>query len=368
MDYLTMKDDEEKLLHHRWGSNNSFSAQVGMDYTWHAKQSQKNGEPGYIWLENARTKGRFKDDDRDDDTKIMGFNPCVEQQLEDAELCCLTETFPAKHDTYEDYLRTLKIAYLYAKTVTLSNTHWAETNAIMLKNRRIGLSQSGVIQAFAKHGRREMLNWCDKAYDYVQELDKEYSDWLCIPRSVRTTSIKPSGSVSLLNGSTPGIHYPEAEFYIRRIRFSTESAILKAVIDAGYHVEEDSYSPNTMVASFPVHEPYFIKGKKEVSMWEQLEIAASYQNYWADNSVSVTITFKEEEANDIKTALEMYETRLKAVSFLKYQETGYVQAPYEPISEEQYNEMKKGVTPIQKVETREEASGTKFCDGDSCEI
>ena len=219
MDYLTMKDDEEKLLHHRWGSNNSFSAQVGMDYTWHAKQSQKNGEPGYIWLENARTKGRFKDDDRDDDTKIMGFNPCVEQQLEDAELCCLTETFPAKHDTYEDYLKTLKIAYLYAKTVTLSNTHWAETNAIMLKNRRIGLSQSGVIQAFAKHGRREMLNWCDKAYDYVQELDKEYSDWLCIPRSVRTTSIKPSGSVSLLNGSTPGIHYPEAEFYIRRIRF-----------------------------------------------------------------------------------------------------------------------------------------------------
>jgi len=368
MDYLTMKDDEEKLLHHRWGSNNSFSAQVGMDYTWHAKQSQKNGEPGYIWLENARTKGRFKDDDRDDDTKIMGFNPCVEQQLEDAELCCLTETFPAKHDTYEDYLKTLKIAYLYAKTVTLSNTHWAETNAIMLKNRRIGLSQSGVIQAFAKHGRREMLNWCDKAYDYVQELDKEYSDWLCIPRSVRTTSIKPSGSVSLLNGSTPGIHYPEAEFYIRRIRFSTESAILKAVIDAGYHVEEDSYSPNTMVASFPVHEPYFIKGKKDVSMWEQLEIAASYQNYWADNSVSVTITFKEEEANDIKTALEMYETRLKAVSFLKYQETGYVQAPYEPISEEQYNEMMEGVTPIQKVDITEEASGSKFCTTDKCLI
>ena len=368
MDYLTMKDDEEKLLHHRWGSNNSFSAQVGMDYTWHAKQSQKNGEPGYIWLENARTKGRFKDDDRDDDTKVMGFNPCVEQQLEDAELCCLTETFPAKHDTYEDYLRTLKIAYLYAKTVTLSNTHWAETNAIMLKNRRIGLSQSGVIQAFGKHGRREMLKWCDSAYDYVQELDKEYSDWLCIPRSVRTTSIKPSGSVSLLNGSTPGIHYPEAEFYIRRIRFSEGSGILKAIVEAGYDVEKDAYSPNTMVASFPVREPYFIKGKKDVSMWEQLEIAASYQNYWADNSVSVTVTFKEEEAGDIKTALEMYETRLKAVSFLKYHETGYVQAPYEAISEEQYNEMMAGITPIQKVDTQEEASGTKFCDGDSCEI
>ena len=153
MNYLTMKNDQEALYERRWGSNNSFEALVGMDYTWHAEQSQKNGEPGYIWLENARTKGRFKDPERFDDAKIMGFNPCVEQQLEDAELCCLVETYPAKHDSYEDYLRTLKIAYLYGKTVTLVNTHWPETNAIMLKNRRIGLSQSGVVQAFYKFGR-----------------------------------------------------------------------------------------------------------------------------------------------------------------------------------------------------------------------
>ena len=367
-EYLSMKNDKEKLMHHRWGSNNSFHAKVGMDYTWHAEQSQINGEPGYIWLDNARTRGRFKDPERDDDLKVMGFNPCVEQQLEDAELCCLTETFPAKHENYEDYLKTLKIAYLYGKTVTLSNTHWAETNAIMLKNRRIGLSQSGVIQAFNKHGRREMLEWCDKAYDYVQEIDKEFSDWLCVPRSKRTTSIKPSGTVSLLNGSTPGIHYPEAEYYIRRIRFSIGNSILQAIEEAGYHIEKDAYSPNTMVASFPVHEPFFQKGKNEATMWEQLEIAAAYQHYWADNSVSVTVTFKADEAKDIKTALEMYESRLKAVSFLRYQETGYEQAPYEPITKEQYEEMMVGVTPIQRIKTEQQGAGTVFCDGDSCEI
>ena len=367
-EYLSMKNDKEKLMHHRWGSNNSFHAKVGMDYTWHAEQSQINGEPGYIWLDNARTRGRFKDPERDDDLKVMGFNPCVEQQLEDAELCCLTETFPAKHENYEDYLKTLKIAYLYGKTVTLSNTHWAETNAIMLKNRRIGLSQSGVIQAFNKHGRREMLEWCDKAYDYVQEIDKEFSDWLCVPRSKRTTSIKPSGTVSLLNGSTPGIHYPEAEYYIRRIRFSIGNSILRAIEEAGYHIEKDAYSPNTMVASFPVHEPFFQKGKNEATMWEQLEIAAAYQHYWADNSVSVTVTFKADEAKDIKTALEMYESRLKAVSFLRYQETGYEQAPYEPITKEQYEEMMVGVTPIQRIKTEQQGAGTVFCDGDSCEI
>ena len=365
--YLQMKNDQEKLYHHRWGSNNSFNAVVGMDYTWHAKQSQKNGEPGYIWMNNARTKGRFKDGTRLDDVNVAGFNPCVEQQLEDAELCCLCETFPAKHEDLEDYLKTLKIAYLYGKTITLSNTHWPETNAKMLKNRRIGLSQSGVVQAFNKHGRRTMYEWCDKAYAYVQELDEEYSNWLCIPKSVRMTSIKPSGTVSLLNGSTPGIHFPESEHYIRRIRFSKDSEVLERLKEAGYNVEEDAYTPNTDVVEFPIHEPYFTKGKKSVSMWEQLEIAAQYQHYWADNSVSVTVTFNEEEAAQIKDALEMYETRLKAVSFLKYEETGYKQAPYEPISQKQYKEMSKKITPIQRIDNGE-AQGTKFCDGDSCII
>ena len=367
-EYLTMKNDPEALRNHRWGSNNSFHAKVGMDYSWHAAQSQQNGEPGYIWLDNARTRGRFKDPPTDDDKNVMGFNPCVEQQLEDAELCCLVETFPAKHDDFEDYLRTLKIAYLYGKTVTLANTHWPETNAIMLKNRRIGLSQSGVIQAFNKFGRRTIFNWCDNAYDYVKDLDKEFSNWLCIPRSVRVTSIKPSGTVSLLNGSTPGIHYPENEFYIRRIRFSEDSAILKAVREAGYPVERCVYSPNTMVASFPIHEPYFVKGKSEISIWEQMENAAAFQFYWADNSVSVTVTFHPDEAKDIQTVLEMYETRLKAVSFLRFKETGYEQAPLEAITEEEYNEMTSKVTPIQRIFTEDRGVGVKFCDGDACDI
>jgi len=368
MEYLSMKNDEEKLYHHRWGSNNSFIAEVGMDYEWHAKQSQTNGEPGYIWLENAKTRGRFKDAPRDDDRNVMGFNPCVEQQLEDAELCCLVETFPAKHDSYEDYLRTLKIAYLYGKTVTLVNTHWPETNAIMLKNRRIGLSQSGVVQAFNKHGRRQMFEWCDKAYGHVQQLDEEYSDWLCIPRSVRVTSIKPSGTVSLLNGSTPGIHFPEDEYYIRRVRFSKNSELVKILMEHGYNVEDDSYSPNTACIDFPVHEKHFTKGKKDISMWEQLEIAAQYQHYWADNSVSVTVTFKPEEAPQIKDALEMYESRLKAVSFLRYKETGYLQAPYESITKEKYEELIKNITPITKIKTQNGGFGTKFCDGDTCTL
>ena len=119
---------------------------------------------------------------------------------------------------------------------------------------------------------------------------------------------------------------------------------------------------------FPVQEPYFEKSKKDVSMWEQLEIAAQYQHFWADNSVSVTVTFQPNEASSLKGALEMYETRLKAVSFLAYKETGYKQAPYEAITKEQYEKMSSKITPIERIETETEGAGSKFCTNDTCEI
>jgi len=365
---LEVEIENHPLRHHRWGSNNSFNAEIGMNYDKYAKLTIKNGEPGYIWLENARNYGRMKDPARDDDLSVEGFNPCVEMQLESRELCNVPETFPAKHESLEDYLKTVKIAYLYGKTVTLTRTHWAETNGKMQKNRRIGTGISGVRQAINKFGYREFMNWCDSSYNFIQKLDHTYSDWLCVPRSKRTTTIKPSGTVSLLNGSTPGIHFPEDEYYIRRIRFSKQNDMLPTLRKAGYHTEPCVSSPNTIIASFPVKEPFFERGKRDVSMWEQLQLAADMQYYWADNSVSITVTFHPEEGKHIKTALEMYESKLKAVSFLRYEETGYVQAPYEPITEKEYNEMIALITPIHKFETEVAGSGTKFCDGDSCVV
>ena len=144
--------------------------------------------------------------------------------------------------------------------------------------------------------------------------------------------------------------------------------MIEPLREAGYKIEKDEYSPNTLCVEFPVQEPHFVKGKRDVSMWEQLEIAAQYQHYWADNSVSITVTFNDSEAPQIKDALEMYETRLKAVSFLRYQETGYKQAPYEPITKEQYDEMIKGIVPIQRIETNEGGIGSKFCTNDTCEM
>jgi len=360
---------QEVVDHHRWASNNSIFAEVGMDYTEVARRTAINGEPGYEWLENARAFGRLKDIATYKDRDVVGANPCVEQSLHHMELCNLVETFPSRHETYEDYQETLKCAYLYAKTVTLIPTHNMRTNQVILKNRRIGASMSGIVQAMRRHGTQVFFTWCDDGYKYLRDLDKLYSDWLCVRESIKITSVKPSGTVSLLPGVTPGIHRPHSEWYIRRIRFQSNHPLVQALTKSGYHVEPDVYSPNTSVASFPVHEEHFDRAKDEVSMWEQLELAAKLQYYWADNQVSVTVTFKPEEAKDIKSALEMYETRLKGVSFLPLKNHGYKQTPYEAITEAQYDEMVSKVSELRLAPVlATHDTVERFCDGDTCVV
>jgi len=290
---------------------------------------------------------------------------CGEQPLENMEMCNLVETYPGKHDTLAEWIETLKYAYLYAKTVTLLPSHNEISNAVMMRNRRIGCSMSGITQAFTKFGRRAMLEASDKGYNKIQDWDKKYSDWLCIPRSIKVTSIKPSGTVSLLGGVTPGVHYPVSEYYIRNIRFQEGTPLLDKLRESGYKVEKDSYSLNTWVVSFPVKEEFFDRAVTEVSIWEQLENAAQIQEYWADNQVSVTVSFKPEEAEQIKYALEMYESRLKSVSFLPHKEHGYVQAPYIPITKEEYEKMNKEISDV-RVKDNVHDQVEKFCDGDTC--
>jgi len=217
---------------------------------------------------------------------IVFTENCSEQTLNSMELCTLVETFPANHDSFDDFAKTLKFAYLYAKTVTLVMTHNQKTNNVMAHNRRIGCSMSGIVQAVHKHGRSEFRNWCKEGYKELLRWDETYSEWLGIPKSIKITSVKPSGTVSLLCNATPGIHFPHSQFYIRNIRVQNTSPLVQLYRDAGYPVEKDRGAPDTSVISFPVEEPNFWKSKSDVSMWEQLALVEDLQWYWADNQVS----------------------------------------------------------------------------------
>lgn len=365
-EFIELKDDHDKLMDYRWCSNNSIDIEEGFDID-SLKERFVHGEPGITFIENARKFGRLKDGPNYVDKLAKGFNPCGEQTLESFELCCLSETFPSNHYSLEEFIETLKYAYLFAKSVTLVNTHWKITNNVMMKNRRIGISQTGIIDAFVKHGRKNILDWCDTAYNYLLELDKEYSNWLGVPRSKKLTTVKPSGTVSLLPGVSPGIHYPHSEYYIRRIRISENSDILDYIKDRGFYFEKDKYSPNTICVEIPIKTKYYEYSKEDITVWEQFQNLVDYQTYWSDNNVSITVSFNKNEIDQLIKCIKIHSGKIKGLSFYSIDEKTYEQAPYEKISKETYNNMIEKINKIKRP-INVVSSGENYCNNDSCII
>jgi adenosylcobalamin-dependent ribonucleoside-triphosphate reductase len=357
-----------------WMSNNSISAKVGMDYTQYVDRIADNGEPGFIWLDVARNYGRLADPADGKDYRVMGFNPCAEQPLESYELCTLVEVHLNRHESKEDFLRTLKFAYLYGKTVTLLPTHWQQTNGIMQRNRRIGTSLTGIASFADAHGLPATREWMDEGYNKIRFYDRKYSEWLCVRESIRVTTVKPSGSVSILSGATPGVHWmPGGKFYLRSIRFGNTDPMLHLFKAAGYKVEPALYSDSTSVVYFPISSG-IKRSEKDVTIFEKMALAATAQKYWSDNGVSVTLSFdKETEKQHVASVLNMYEGQLKAVSFLPMGNDVYEQQPYSEISEEEYDYYigriaKIDFSAIYDGVDNLEAQGEAYCTTDYCEI
>lgn len=298
---------------------------------------------------------------------------CAEQTLESYECCTLVESFPIKHDDLDDYLKTLKVAYLYGKAVTLLPTHWPEVNEVMQRNRRIGCSVSGSAQFAETHGWTELRNWLDKGYEEIVRRDHQYSEWLGVRESIKMTSVKPSGSVSLLAGVTPGVHWPTSDIYIRRMRLSINDPLVGVLRKAGYHVEPDVMNPEfDMVVELPTKGPD-VRTEKDVSVWEKAALAVAHQRYWADNAVSVTLTFSDAERDQIGPVIRAFEGQLKTLSFLPSMEEGaYAQMPYERIGLDDYNNKVSGVKYLDWSRLYDgdslDAVGEAYCTTDKCEV
>lgn len=357
-----------------WMSNNSVEAKVGSDFSKIIDGIVLNGEPGVVWMDVSRQYGRLIDPPNNKDWRIAGYNPCAEQSLESFECCTLVETYLNRHENLDDFKRTLKFAYLYAKTVTLLPTHWEETNAIMQRNRRIGTSVSGIANFADNNGWTKLRDWLNSGYETVKHYDETYSEWLGIRQSIKMTTVKPSGTVSILAGESPGVHWASGgKYFMRAIRFSNNDPMLELFRMANYRVEPASESPDTTsVVFFPI-KTEALRAEKEVSVFEKVALAVVTQRYWSDNSVSVTVTFDpEKESEHIPAILHMHDGQLKTVSFLPMGNHVYPQMPYTQISEEEYEEAKSKIFPIDLAGIYAglavDAIGEAYCTTDSCEI
>jgi len=259
-----------------------------------------NGEPyGLINLESSRKMGRtFETEYPDPD--VQGYNPCAEQSLANFETCCLAEIYLPNIETYAELKLVLRLLYRINKHSLAIPCAIKETEDIVHKNMRMGIGVTGYLQA-----SEEQQGWLSDAYTYLRAYDKEYSSLKGFPESIKLTTVKPSGTLSLLAGVTAGAHPAYSQHYIRRIRMATESELVKVCRDNGYHVEyvrnfDGTEDHSTVVVSFPCEFPEGTRLANDMSAVDQLEVIKRLQAEWSDNSVSVTIYYRKEELDDIK--------------------------------------------------------------------
>ncbi|WP_454083580.1 ribonucleoside-triphosphate reductase, adenosylcobalamin-dependent [Georgenia sp. Marseille-Q6866] len=359
-----------------WMSNNSVVVETGTDLAPVTAAIARNGEPGVIWIDTTRNFGRLSDPADYRDWRAKGYNPCAEQPLESFECCTLVETFPSRAASKEDYLATLKVAFLYGKAVTLLPTHWEQTNAVMQRNRRVGTSMSGIADFADNHGLDAVREWMDEGYRLVRAWDTELSETLAVRESIRTTTVKPSGTVSIVAGVSPGVHWaPGGTYFNRAIRFRNEDPLVTLFRAAGYRVEPAVEDPTgTSVIFFPVKSAAR-RSEKDVPLREKAELAALAQAYWSDNSVSVTLSFDpESEGEQVGEVLRDFSGRLKTASFLPQGNFVYPQMPYTQITAEEYEAATRSLIPAfldavydGDMETID-AIGEAFCDTGDCEL
>lgn len=330
-----------------------------------------NGEPyGLINLNLARMIGRVGETEYPD-PDVGGFNPCAEQSLADKETCCLAEQYLPNIDSYEEFVRNLKLLYRICKHSLKLPCHLPETEAIVHKNMRMGIGVTGYLQA-----TDVQKSWLKPAYEELRKYDETYSKEHGFPTSIKLTTIKPSGTLSLLAGTTPGAHPGYSHHHIRRIRMASNIPLVEICRQFGYPVEfqrnfDGSQDKNTVVVSFPSSFPKHTRVAKDMTAVDQLEVIKELQTNWSDNSVSVTIYYRKDELDSIKKWLKTnYNTNLKTVSFLLHNDHGFDQAPLEEITEEQFNDMVSKVKPITSIKEIQESGilDSFECEGGVCPI
>ena len=374
-------DDIEFLKSKRWDlgqipnwramSNNSIVAPENIDDLpkefW---ETYNQGEPyGLINLDLARTVGRTGETQYQD-PEVEGFNPCAEQSLANFETCCLAEIFLSNIETYDELIECLTFAYRMNKHSLALHCSLKETEFIVNKNMRMGIGVTGVLQA-----TEEQRSWLKNAYLWLRSYDEMYSKLHEFPISIKLTTLKPSGSLSLLPGVTPGVHpNPAGPYYIRRIRISSQSNLVDVCRKHGYSIEpqknyDGTEDRTTMVVSFPCKLPESTPVAADYDWRTQLDMVRRMQAEWSDNSVSCTVYYKKEDIEDIKEYLKKhFKNEIKTVSFLLYHGHGFDQAPYETITKEQYEETVKNTKQITSVEIKEEDFDIIDCANGACPI
>jgi len=361
--------DDHPINRYRWAANNSVDLPdccTREDLNAVVERCSRGEDLGFIYMDRHRAYGRTCEAPNNDDHLAIGVNACAEITLEDLGLCLVDEVVMSRNFSLAQFLSSVESAYLYAKAITLTRFSNPVSDEVNQRTRRIGVSVTGVMQALHKWTRPVIEHWLKQGYSTLELLDGYYSERWHVPQSIKLSTVKPSGTVSLLPGVTPGGHAAMAEFWVKRMRISQTSPLIQPLKDAGYHVEVAVREPATVVVSFPVKELDFSKARKEQTVTEQFEVLDMLQRLWADNSVSFTVDYDPAtEQEEVVDCLMRY--KLKGCTIFPRQPDlkGYVQLPFSELTEAEYLEMSRGLKPIDFGGAKHEQDDVG-CTGDRC--
>jgi ribonucleoside-triphosphate reductase (thioredoxin) len=358
------------IPNHRAMSNNTIAADdydYIMEAVWDGYGG--NGENyGFFNSNLSQTQGRLGEKKKDN---CIGLNPCAEITLEDKECCNLSELYLNNIESKEELIRCSKLLYKTQKAICAMPFIHEETTKVVHKNFRLGLGVTGICQSLDK------LEWLDDCYKELKKFDKQWSKQNGYPESIKLTTIKPSGTLSLLGGATPGIHPSYSQYYIRNVRMSSEDKLVSLCRECGFHVEfsqkfDGTQDHSTYVVSFPCETGSNAILTKDMNAVKQLELVKKLQTIWSDNAVSCTVYYKKDELPEIRDWLRKnYKDGVKSVSFLLHSEHGFVQAPYIEITEKEYTSLMVNIKSIDTISGQRINEGSiesVECDGGACPI
>jgi hypothetical protein len=330
-------------------------------------KSYENGEPiGIVNRKNIQKYGRMGELKKD---TAIGVNPCAEATLEDHESCNLQELVLSNMESPAEFVDAARIFHRYGKRVATERFHQADAQEVVSRNYRIGTGITGCLQSplfTPEH--------LDRAYSAIQEENIGYSKFLGIPPSIRTTVVKPSGTISkVFDAPCEGLHPVFSEYYIQRIRFSANDPQIVALSKAGHHIEpvvkfDGTIDAGTVVVDFYVDAHGLPSADKNFDTWKQLDTVLLAQKHWADQSCSVTVYYRKEEIVQIKEWLQKNLQYLKTISFLCHSDHGFKQAPKEAITEEQYDKLTSKIKEVVLVDGNGFELDGAECAGGFCPV
>jgi ribonucleoside-diphosphate reductase alpha chain len=328
-----------------------------------------------IELSGAGEPGIYLSNDKD-----WGTNPCCEIALRPFQFCNLCEVNASDIESQEDFDKRVRAAsFIGTLQAGYTDFHylrdiWKRTTE---KDALIGVGMTGI-------GSGVVLGYdMKRAAKMVKEENERVATLIGINKSARTTTVKPSGTSSLVLGTSSGIHAWHNDFYLRRIRVGKNESIYSYLaINHPELIEDEYFRPHdTAVITIPQRAPEgsIVRHESVFQMLERVKkvsqewIKPGHRNGQNTHNVSATVSIKEDEWDLVGEWMWNNRDFYNGLSVLPYNGGTYTQAPFEDCTQEDFDRLVKtlsdvDLTKVIELQDNTDLRGEAACAGGACEI